>query len=392
MIYELRPYQVKAVDCGVEFLQDEKKKYNGIEVLPTGSGKSLVIANIAKKLGKPTLVFQPSKEILEQNHAKYLSYGNQAAIYSASAGRKEISNVTFATIGSVRSKPDLFNDFEYIIVDECHFVNSKSGMYNDFLRNNGAKVLGLTATPYRLTTDGYGGSILKFLTRTRPRIFREVVYYVQNGQLFNDDHLAKLRYAVTEFDRSKLRLNTTGADFSDQSVKNYYKQSGFPDRIAKTINYVMESRRNALVFTRFIEEAEYLTGRVNGSAIVTGKTPKKEREKIINGFKQGDIKVVCNVGVLTTGFDYPELETVILARPTMSLALYYQMIGRGIRPHPDKENTLIVDMCGNSKMFGRVEDLKIVDGQNGKWFISSRGRQLTNVYYGEIPQTYGKQA
>ena len=89
------------------------------------------------------------------------------------------------------------------------------------------------------------------------------------------------------------------------------------------------------------------------------------------------------MGVLTTGFDYPELETVIVARPTMSLALWYQMIGRAIRPHKEKEYALIVDMCGNLGLFGQVEYLTIVDGKNGKWFVSSKGKQLTNIYYGD---------
>ena len=84
--------------------------------------------------------------------------------------------------------------------------------------------------------------------------------------------------------------------------------------------------------------------------------------------------------MLTTGFDYPELETVIIARPTMSLRLYYQMIGRSIRPHQKKKNARIVDLCGNFQTFGRIEDLEIVDGGNQKWFIAANGRQLTNVY------------
>jgi DNA repair protein RadD len=138
-----------------------------------------------------------------------------------------------------------------------------------------------------------------------------------------------------------------------------------------------------LVFTRFVEEARYVVSQIPGAAIVTGETHKKERERLINGFKRGDIPVVANVGVLTTGFDYPELETVIIARPTMSLALYYQMIGRATRPHPMKGSAKVIDMCGNYGTFGRVEDLEIVDGGNGKWFVASGERQLTNVYYGE---------
>ncbi|MDD5092823.1 MAG: DEAD/DEAH box helicase [Dehalococcoidia bacterium] len=383
MSYTLRPYQERAVQTSVKYLQGPYSS-NGIIVLPTGSGKSLVIANIIKELGDPTLVFQPSKEILEQNHAKMESYGFSAGIYSASLGRKQLYPITFATIGSVRKHPEMFKAFRYILIDECHLVNSKGGMYRDFLKAcEASRVLGLTATPYRLVTDGFGGSILKFLTRTRPRIFTDVVYYVNNRYLFDSGFLAKLRYINTNgFDRTQLRLNTTGADYDDKTLKSYYKGINFPDHVLNKTRAVLQERRNALVFTRFIEEAEYVASRLPGCAIVTGETPKRERERIISGFRSGEIRAVANVGVLTTGFDYPELETVILARPTMSLALYYQMIGRGIRIHPDKIDTLVVDMCGNVPTFGPIEDLKLVNGGNGKWFVSNQGKQLTNVYFG----------
>lgn len=381
--YTLRPYQAEAVEAAVRFFRGPGKK-NAIEVLPTGSGKSLVIANIAQRLGAPVLIFQPTKEILEQNYSKMLSYGYSPGIYSASKNRRQVAQITFATIGSVTGKQDLFKDFPYIIVDECHFVNAKGGMYHSFISNHGGKVLGLTATPYRLATDGFGGSILKFLTRTRPRVFHDVIYYVQNKDLLDAGYLAKLEYyPVNGFDRSVLKLNTTGADYTDQSVKDYYRNTDFVSRVVDVVNRVMQHRRNSLVFTRFIEEAEAVTKRIPGAALVTSETPPKEREGIINGWKAGDIKTACNVGVLTTGIDYPELETVILARPTMSLALYYQMIGRGIRPHPDKQSAWIVDMCGNMDLFGKVEDLILHPGTNGKWTINSNGRQLTNIYYEE---------
>jgi DNA repair protein RadD len=385
--YTLRPYQTGAVNAAVKFLKNPYR-YNAIEVLPTGSGKSLVIAATAKALDAPVLIFQPTKEILEQNYAKYLSYGYHAGVYSASVGRKDISKVTFATIGSVKSKAELFQNFRYIIIDECHFVNPKQGMYSTFLKQvEGAKVLGLTATPYRLVTDGFGGSILKFLTRTRPRVFMDLIYHVQNSQLFREGYLAKLKYTNPYgnlFDRSQLKLNTTGADYTDESVKRYYRSSNFQDRLVDTIRETANRRKNVLVFTRFVEEAQYLVSKVPYSAIVTAESSKKEREYIIEGFRNGKIRTVCNVGVLTTGFDYPELETIVIARPTMSLALYYQMIGRGIRPHPLKEYTEVIDMCRNGELFGKVEDLEIKDGGNGKWFLAGNGgRQLTNIYFGE---------
>lgn len=383
--FTLRPYQREAVDAAVAFFRGPVR-HNAIEVLPTGSGKSLIIANIVKDLGEPVLIFQPSKEILEQNLSKLLSYGYHAGVYSASKGRTEVSNITFATIGSVVGKAALFDNFRYIIVDECHLVNAKEGMYKTFLEvlmEKDAKVLGLTATPYRLATNSFGPE-LRFLTRTRPRIFKDMIYYVQNGQLFDSGYLAQLEYVTHNgFDRSKLKINSTGADFTDDSVQTYLWASDLPNKLVYIIEREMETRKNVLVFTRFVEEARYLVGNIPGAAIVTGESPKKERARVIDGFKRGTIPAVCNVGVLTTGFDYPELETVVIARPTMSLALYYQMIGRCTRPHPLKGHARVIDMCGNYESFGRVEDLEIKDGGNGKWFIASGDRQLTNVYYGE---------
>lgn len=382
----LRDYQIRAVRDGLRFFRNDKLKYNSLMVLPTGSGKSLVIANIAKELNQPTIVFQPTKEILEQNHAKLMAYGYNASIYSASFNSKRISNLTFATIGSVRTKPELFQHFKNIIIDECHFVNAKKGMYSDFLKVVRGKVLGLTATPYRLVTDGFGGSILKFQTRTRPRVFNRVIHVTQNGDLFNRGYLADLDYrTVNGFDSRQIKINSTGADYDDNSVRRYYKEVGFIDNLKNVVKETLQlGRRNILVFTRFIEESQLLVDELGDCAeIVTGETPKKERAAIIKRFRDGVTKVVANVGVLTTGFDFPELETIIIARPTMSLALYYQMIGRGIRIHPGKESSWIIDLCDNYKKFGKVEDLTIVDPKKGLWHISSHGKQLTNVYFGQ---------
>jgi DNA repair protein RadD len=379
--YTLRAYQEEAVKAAVDFLKSPVRR-NAIMVLPTGSGKSLIIANIAARLA-PVLIFQPSKEILEQNLAKLESYGYRGAVYSASKGRQEVADITFATIGSVVNKADLFTNFPYVIIDECHLVNAKEGMYKTFLatlENAGAKVLGLTATPYRLASNSFG-SELRFLTRTRPKVFHEMIYFVQNRFLFDSGYLARMEYRdANGFDRARLDVNSTGADYTDASVQRYYRALNFQDKIVMAIEREMETRKNALVFTRFVQESEYLVHNIPGAAIVTGETKKKDRERIIEGFKAGDIPVVCNVGVLTTGFDYPELETVIIARPTMSLGLYYQMIGRSIRPHAKKECARVVDLCGNFQTFGRIEDLEIVDGDNGKWFISANGKQVTNIY------------
>ena len=194
-MYKLRDYQQKASDAAVSFFNNKAKKTNAIMVLPTGSGKSLIIADIAARLDGHTLVFQPSKEILEQNFKKLCSYGIlDCSIYSSSFNSKEISRITFATIGSVKNHPELFTHFKNIIVDECHLVNPKEGMYKDFFDAVKCKVLGLTATPYRLSSSRDFGSMLKFITRTKPHVFSEVIYHVQVSTLLDMGYLAKLDY------------------------------------------------------------------------------------------------------------------------------------------------------------------------------------------------------
>jgi len=191
-MFELRPYQQDAVDAHVAFFKNPKG--NGLSILPTGSGKSVVIAETVKQLGDHTLILQPSKEILTQNVAKLRSYGCEASVFSASLNTKDVGEVTYAMIGSIIRKPELFKQFKYVIVDECHFVNAKGGMYSDFFKMIGAKkILGLTATPYRLSSDMYG-SMLKFLTRTRPKVFDDVIYCVQNKTLFDAGYLCPLTY------------------------------------------------------------------------------------------------------------------------------------------------------------------------------------------------------
>jgi DNA repair protein RadD len=386
--FVLRQYQQEAVDAGAEFLLKGKKR-GGVIVLPTGSGKSLVISNIVARLDAPALVFQPSKEILEQNLQKFHAYGIRPSVYSASMNRKSVGEITLATIGSVAgaknrvSKAHLFRDFPYIIPDEADLCNAKNGQYKDFFNEVDATLLGLTATPYRLRHD-MNGSMLRFITRSRPRIFSELVYYVQNKDLFEEGYLAKLEYhSIKGFDRHSLVSNSTGNDYTDRSVQLHFEQIGFRDKLVKVVTRLSEIRRNVLVFTRFVAESQYLASQVPNCAVVTAETPKAEREAILNDFKRGRIKVVSNVGIIAIGFDYPELETVVLARPTMSLRVYYQQCGRPIRPHPNKESAWIVDMVGLVDQFGKIEDLELVDGGNGKWFIRSGDRPLTDCYLNE---------
>lgn len=381
-----RPYQAEAIDKGIDFFSDRKKKYNAIEILPTGAGKSLVVANIASGLHGNTLILQPSKEILAQNYEKFTSYGFRAGIYSASLKEKYVDKVTFATIGSIATKHHLFKEFSNIIVDECHRVNSKQGMYKDLIKTLGhTKVLGLTATPYRLSS-AEGGAMLKFLTRTRPKIFNKVLHYVQNDVLFNAGFLAPLEYYSFDLvDRNRLETNSTGTDFSDASLKSYYQQIGMTRRIIDYANQILQKRKNLLVFCSLVEEAKQIAAGIPGAVVVHGETDPVLRDSILRKFKAGLIRCVVNVKILDTGFDFPALEAVLLSRSTMSLEIYYQILGRVMRPftYPDgtKKSGWVVDLGGNIRFFGKIETMKIQKNDKGEYSIWNNGRQLTNVAF-----------
>lgn len=385
-----RDYQETAIDASVAYLLDPKqKRRNGLVIQPTGSGKSVVIAGIATRLYEetkaPTLVFQPSKEILDQNLAKLAAYGYKAAVFSASLGRREIGPITFATIGSVIRYADEFRGTRFALADECHVVNARGGMYTDFFDVlPDARIVGLTATPFRLASNSYG-SELRFLTRTIPRVFKDVVAYTQIGDLFRRGYLCPLAYEdPVAIDKTRLKVNGAGSEYTDESVQQHLFEVGFVGKLQAQVEAALASgRRHVLVFTASIDESRRLTKVVPGSAMVTAETPAGDRARILSEFRRGEIQVVSNVGVIALGFDYPELDCVILGRPTLSLAVYYQQIGRVVRPHPSKTVAHVVDMVGLVKQFGRIEDLELrAGGERGRsWEIRSGDRPLTNVYY-----------
>lgn len=390
MKFELRPYQQQASRKAVEFFLDEKRNYNAFECLPTGAGKSLVIADIAAHLNDKVIVLSPTKEILEQNYKKYCSYGfDNASIYSASFNSKEINTVTFATIGSVKNKSELFNEFRYIIVDECHLVKPDEGMYKSFFQQLRCKVLGLTATPYRLASYQDYGSILKFLTRTRDKIFKEMIYYVQINEMVTNGYLARPNYfscKPPQWCEGNLQLNSTCRDYTEKSVTQEYERVDLYGWLVSVVKRLLHPKRGGerkgiLVFTRFVKEAQMLASAIPCCEMVCGETPAKERDAIIERFKSGETKVLVNSQVLTVGFDYPALDTVVMARPTRSLAQYYQILGRILRPYEGKD-AWFVDLCGTFDLFGKVEEMNIEDQNgHGKWVVMSGNKQLTNKFY-----------
>lgn len=380
--YVLRDYQEATV---FNVLRDwnDVRGYNPIVVAPTGAGKSLIIASIVDRLKKPVIVFQPSREILVQNMEKLRAYGYNPAVWSASLNRKRVSGITLATIGSVVRHAERFAHFKYVIIDECDGVNPKGGMYEEFIRKNQPKVMGLTATPYRLSVDGFGGPINKFLTRTNPRIFNHVSHAIQIQELLDQGFLCPLKYFhVNAIVREKIKLNSSGSDFDQEDMERYVKTINMGEKLRRVVERLLEvGKKSILVFTTSVQEAHDLARKLPEQvSVVSAETKNADRDVTIKAFKEGLLPVVANVGVLTAGFDHPGLEAVVIARATKSLRLYYQMAGRAFRPSPGKKEAWIVDMGGNVKFFGELEGMRVLQREN-KWQVEISGRPMTNVYF-----------
>jgi len=397
MSYQLRTYQDEATQRSIEFFQSSAK-HRPMVIIPTAGGKSIIIACAVKALSGKVLILQPSVELLKQNYAKYEAVIKahpeleSASLYSASVGIKEQGRVTFATIGSIYKTPDLFHDVEHVLIDECHFVPPERGsMYMKFLNAlPDAKVLGLTATPFRLKTytDPFTGqkfSKINLLNRERPSFFNKFIHITQIKELYELGYLCPIKYIEMQFDGSFLQVNSTGAEYTDRSLKEAMERNEVIKRIPGILDQAFKKgRTSCLVFVRAVEEARELAEITPYSAYVHAETDKKERARIIDAFKNGGIKTIFNVGILTTGFDYPDLDTVILARPTMSLALYVQMIGRGIRIAEGKDHVSVLDMCGNLERFGKIEDLIIEDDPVEGWVLRNDKQILSGRRLDEL--------
>jgi len=243
------------------------------------------------------------------------------------------------------------------------------------------KLIGMTGTPWKLMTNGLG-SENRFLTRMKDTIWNEVIYVKQVGDLKRDGYLADLEYFYHKgIDPTHLVLNSSGSEYTDASIKAAMMGGHWEAKVLNMIERLLKhGRKSILVFTSFVADSERVAKFLPGIAqVVHGDMGKKERDKAIKDFKNGVVPVTLNAKLLGIGFDHPQLDTIIDASPTMSLSNYVQRIGRGLRQHPNKKSTYILDMCGNSKVFGKVEDIKVTRDYKGRWVVMSNGRQLTNV-------------
>lgn len=330
----------------------------------TGSGKSVIVAMLAKTLhdlsgGKRVLCLAPSAELTEQNFEKYIAIGEQASIFSASISKSLRHQVIFATpltFGKVARR--LGHEFAGVIVDECHGLTPTIKKIIDDMRlgNPNLRICGLSATPYRLQegfifgVDPDGKALPEPLARDP--YFHQCVYSIGPRLLLDLGYLTPLRAGeinVAKYDTSGLKVQPNGK-FSDATVKAAFE--GWGRKTSAIVADIVAQTQHAtgvMIFAATVQHAKEVMASLHpdNARLITGETPKAERREIIADFKARKFLYLVNVGVLTTGFDAPNVSHIAILRATESVSLLQQIMGRGMRLYDGKDYCEVLDYAGN---------------------------------------------
>lgn len=383
-----RPYQRASVDAIYDYFA--RASGNPLIVMPTGSGKSLVQALFQHEVlqkwpGQRILLLSHVKELLEQNAEKIRTLWPEAPLGIYSAGlRQRVHHMpmTVASIQSIHKRAALVGHIDLVIVDECHLIPADSQtMYRRFLSdltaiNPALKVIGMSATPYRLDSG--------YLHEGDDAIFTDIAFDLPITELIRDGYLCPLvtKAGVRKIDLEGVR--TRGGEFVPADIEIAVHKDGVLEAAIDEIIAYGRERRSWLVFCNSVENAaevaDLFSQRGHPMAPLSGKTPRDERDRLIRQFRAGEIHL-SNVNVLTTGFDAPGLDLIAMLRPTKSTSLFVQMLGRGMRTAPGKANcilegTPVLTDCGLVPIDQVTTDMRVWDGVE---YVSHQGA----VYMGE---------
>lgn len=335
----LRHYQEDAENAVFDYWSTTAG--NPLVDLATGCGKSLLMASLIKRLveGWPDmriLVATHVAELIEQNYLELLGIWPfaPAGIFSAGLGRRDArSQIIFAGIQTVHSKAALIGHIDVLMVDECHLIPANSNtMYGRFIGalraiNPDMKILGLTATPYRLDTGR--------LDEGEDRLFDQIVYTYGIADGVADGYLAPLSSKATATTFDMKGVGKQGGDYKQSALQAAVDKMDVTRSAVDEIVAKGSDRKSWLCFCSGVEHAEHVRDEIRSRGIscetISGETPKDERRRIIEDFKSYKIRALTNNSVLTTGFNHKGVDLIAALRPTLSVSLYVQMMGRGTR-------------------------------------------------------------
>jgi DNA repair protein RadD len=359
----LRPYQQAAIASIYGYFQTDKG--NPLVVVPTAGGKSLVMAAFIEGVLKAwpdqrILIVTHVRELIAQNHAEMIGLWPEApaGIYSAGLGKREAqARILFAGIQSIHRRAQEIGHTDLVLIDEAHLIpGNSSTMYRRFLDglaqiNPALKVIGLTATPFRVDCG--------MLHEGKNALFTDIAYEAPVRDLIDQGYLSPLisKQPATRLDVS--RVGTRAGDFIARDLAAAVDQDAITLAAVTEIIEYGHDRKSWLAFCSGVDHARHVAEEFQRRGIscstIFGDTPKDERDAIIAAFKRGEIRALASMGVLTTGFNAPGVDLIALLRPTKSAGLYVQMVGRGTRLSAGKENCLVLDFAGNVRRHGPID-------------------------------------
>lgn len=374
---QLRQYQLDAKNSIYNYFM-KGGNGNPLVAMPTGTGKSLVIADFIKEIMKQwpkqrIIVMTHVKELLVQNSEKlHILWPNAPyGIYSAGLNRKEnVYPITFAGIASIVKNIADFGHIDLLLIDEAHLLSPKAdtmyGVAISKLRevNPALKVIGFTATPYR---TGQG------LLTNQDGIFTDICYDITGLHEFNkliiEGWITTLIPKRTETELHTENVGISNGDFNKAELEHAVDKNSLNYQVCKEMIEAARDRKKWLIFAAGVKHSIHIADMLKTFGIsavaVHSKIGDAERDKTIENFKTGNLRCIVNNNVLTTGFDCPSIDFIGMLRPTMSCGLWVQMLGRGTRPYPSKKNCLVLDFAGNTKRLGPIND-PLIPKQRGK--------------------------
>ena len=359
----LRPYQKEAIDSTFRYFADNDG--NPLIVLPTGTGKSVVIAEFCRQTltdwpDTKILVVTHVRELIKQNHDELKTLWPEAPAGINSAGLKKRDYeppIVFCGIQSVHKKASKFVKVDLVLIDEVHLVPRKTNtMYQRFLSNlkimnPHMRVIGLTATPYRLDSG--------LLHAGKEALFDAVSYEAELKDMVDQGYLTRLmsKQPKTRLDVSSVSIR--GGEFVAGELERAVDRTDVNESVVREIVVLGAERKSWLIFCAGVKHATHIAEIVRRYGVscetIFGDTPSAERDRIVRDFKAGKIRALASMGVLTTGFNAPIVDLLAILRPTESTGLYIQIMGRGMRNSPGKEDCLVLDFAGNIARHGPVD-------------------------------------
>ncbi len=370
---KLRDYQEEALSKLFEYWELGKGTCP-IIAAPTGSGKSLIIAEFCRRVCEDTpsikiMVLAHVRELLTQNESELRNLWPDAStgIYSAGLGKKQtMAQITFAGIQSVYGKVFDFGKIDIIIVDECHLIpREATTRYGKFFKdmkiaNPNVAIFGLSASPYRMDSG--------MLHEGKGALFDGIAYSVDIKKLIKDGYLVEV---ISKGGVQKIDLTNVHMQAGDYKPNELAHAADDPILIELAVKEIVEygkDRQAWLLFCSGVEHALHVSEEVIKHGIrcevITGDTPKEKRDSVIADFRDGKLKAIANVGVMTTGINIPRCDLVALLTSTCSTGKYIQMVGRSMRPFPFKENALLLDYGSNVIRHGPIDAVDPIKTKN----------------------------